>query len=236
MKTHLQIILLLILAMSACTARSSENTDAAGGGGDAKKFIDEANESLLKLNIEGSQAGWVSETYITDDTSALNARSNQRVIEATERLAKDAVRFDKAETTPDLRRELDLLKVSLVMATPSDPKESEELTRIAANLDGEYGKGKWCPDPKKPESCLDINKITDIMRDSRDEKQLREVWEGWHTISPPMRKDYARFVELSNKGARELGFADSGAMWRAKYDMPPDAFAKEVDRLWDQVR
>ncbi len=25
-------------------------------------------------------------------------------------------------------------------------------------------------------------------------------------------------------------------MWRAKYDMPPDEFAKELDRLWDQVR
>ena len=74
------------------------------------------------------------------------------------------------------------------------------------------------------------------MATSRDEKQLRAAWEGWHTISPPMRKDYQRFVELSNKGAQELGFADTGAMWRAKYDMPPDAFTTELDRLWDQVR
>src|SRR2546428_674268 len=51
-----------------------------------------------------------------------------------------------------------------------------------------------------------------------------------------MRKDYQRFVELSNKGAKELGFADTGAMWRSKYDMPPDAFTRELDRLWDQVR
>ena len=51
-----------------------------------------------------------------------------------------------------------------------------------------------------------------------------------------MRKDYQRFVELSNKGAKELGFADTGAMWRSKYDMPPDEFTKELDRLWDQVR
>jgi peptidyl-dipeptidase A len=43
-------------------------------------------------------------------------------------------------------------------------------------------------------------------------------------------------VELSNKGARELGFKDTGAMWRSKYDMPPDQFAKELDRLWEQVR
>jgi peptidyl-dipeptidase A len=51
-----------------------------------------------------------------------------------------------------------------------------------------------------------------------------------------MRQDYARFVELSNKGASELGFPDTGAMWRAKYDMPPDEFTMELDRLWDQVR
>ena len=74
------------------------------------------------------------------------------------------------------------------------------------------------------------------MAKSRDPKELRDVWEGWHTISPPMRKDYPRFVELANKGARELGFADTGAMWRSKYDMPADEFTKEVDRLWEQVR
>ena len=74
------------------------------------------------------------------------------------------------------------------------------------------------------------------MANSRDEKRLRQVWEGWHTISPPMKKDYARFAELSNKGAKELGFADTGAMWRSKYDMPADDFTKELDRLWGQVR
>ncbi len=51
-----------------------------------------------------------------------------------------------------------------------------------------------------------------------------------------MRKDYTRFVELANKGAKELGFADTGAMWRLKYDMPADDFTKEVDRLWEQVQ
>ena len=39
-----------------------------------------------------------------------------------------------------------------------------------------------------------------------------------------------------NQGAKELGYTDVGAMWRSKYDMPPDAFAAEVDRLWGQVK
>ena len=51
-----------------------------------------------------------------------------------------------------------------------------------------------------------------------------------------MRERYSRFVELSNKGARELGFADTGVLWRSNYDMQPDAFAAEVDRLWAQVQ
>ena len=42
--------------------------------------------------------------------------------------------------------------------------------------------------------------------------------------------------QLANKGAKELGFADTGAMWRLKYDMPAEDFTKEVDRLWEQVR
>ena len=203
---------------------------------DAKRFLETVNDTLMKLGIEQNQGGWVAETYITSDTEALNARASQRSIDATARFAKEATRYDTAEVGGVERRQLQLLKVALVMATPSDPKEATELTEIAARLESTYGKGKWCPDPAKPDTCMNIDQITRTMATSRDAKRLREVWEGWHTIAPPMRKDYERFAELSNKGARELGFADTGAMWRAKYDMPPDAFTKELDRLWDQVR
>lgn len=33
-----------------------------------------------------------------------------------------------------------------------------------------------------------------------------------------------------------MGYANTGAMWRSGYDMPPDQFAAETDRLWEQVR
>jgi peptidyl-dipeptidase A len=203
---------------------------------DAQKFIDDANALLLKLGTEASQAGWVSENFITDDTEAIVARVNKEAIDAAARLAKESVKYDKLDLPVDVRREMNLLKLSLVMVTPADSKEGEELTTIAARMDGMYGKGKWCEDPKKPESCLAIGEITNIMATSRDEKRLRQVWEGWQTIAQPMRKDYVRFAELSNKGAKELGFADTGAMWRAKYDMPPDDFTKELDRVWGQLQ
>ncbi len=222
-------------SLSACVSRdvASSNVPAAA---DVKPFLDSASDTMKRLEIEQNQAGWVQQNFITDDTEAIEARVNQRATDAIAKFAKDAARFDKVEVPADERRQLNLLKLALVMVTPSDPKEGEELTRIAARLESTYGKGKWCADPSKPDTCMNIDAITKVMAESRDAAKLRQAWEGWHTIAPPMRNDYARFVELSNKGARELGFADTGAMWRAKYDMPPDAFTKELDRLWDQVR
>jgi peptidyl-dipeptidase A len=230
--------LLWIAAACAAALSCSNGTTSAASAtpADAKTFLDTANDTTLKVGIEASRAGWVQQTYITDDTEALAARANQLANEAGARFAKEATKYDKVDVPADQRRQLTLLKTSLVLATPSDPKESDELSKIMARLESTYGKGKWCTDPSKPDTCKNIDDVTKIMAASRDDKILRAAWEGWHTIAPPMKKDYQRFVELSNKGARELGFADTGAMWRSKYDMLPDAFTRELDRLWDQVR
>ena len=201
---------------------------------DAKKFLDDAEKKLFDLSLESSQASWVQSTYITDDSEAVAAKANERSIAESVRLAKGAVRFDHVKLPPDMARKMMLLKNGLVLAAPANPAESAEVTRLASSLEGTYGKGKYCPEGGKP--CMDIEAVTRILANSQTPAELLDAWRGWHTISPPMRKDFQRFVELSNKGARELGFKDTGAMWRSKYDMPADEFAKEVDRLWLQVR
>jgi peptidyl-dipeptidase A len=222
----------LAVVVAAACSRPAPGPTAA----DAKAFLDQVNATMLRLGTELGQAGWIYSTYITQDTEALNARANQAYIDAVAKYAKEAARFDNVEVPADQRRQLNLLKLALELVTPSDPKEAEEVTKLASGLEATYGRGKWCAEPDDPKSCLDIEQITEVMATSRDEKRLREVWDGWHTISVPMRKDYARFVELANKGAIELGFADTGAMWRLKYDMPAEEFTREVDRLWDQVK
>ena len=116
-----------------------------------------------------------------------------------------------------MARKMKLLKLSLTLAAPSNPKESEELTRLVASMEGTYGKGKYCPEGQ--EKCLTLEDLTRLLANNRDPKQLLDGWVGWHRIAPPMRNDFKRYVELANKGARELGFADTGAMWRSKYDM-----------------
>ncbi len=201
---------------------------------DARKFIEEAEARLLALSVEDNHADWVKSTYIIDDTEILAAKADERLINATVDLAKKSTAFDGIELPGDVARKIKLLKLSLTLATPSDPKESEELTRIAASMEGTYGKGKYCPPGKS--DCLDLEDLERIMANSRKPAELLDAWRGWHAVARPIRPDFVRYVALANKGARELGFADDGAMWRAKYDMPPDDFAKELDRLWEQVR
>jgi len=201
---------------------------------DARKFIDDAEQKLLVLSVDQSRADWIKDTYITQDTEDVSAKLDERAINAAVDYAKQSTRFDGLSLDPVTARKIKLLKLSLTIATPADPRESEELTRITAGMEGTYGKGKYCP--SGPESCKDVEDITRIMAESRDPKQLLDVWTGWHAISKPMRLDFTKYVALANKGAKELGFQDNGAMWRSQYDMPPDDFARELDRLWDQVK
>jgi len=226
------VVLLGVAYMSSADEKSSAKQPPTVAEADA--FIKNAEARLIELSVTASRADWVKATYITDDTEILAAQADERAIAAQVDLAKQATRFDKLTLPPDLARKLLLLKVSLVLPTPADPHASAEITEIASRMEGVYGKGKWCPPGK--DKCLDVEDLTRLMATSHDPGELRDAWVGWHQISRPMRKDFVRFVELSNQGARELGFKDTGALWRSKYDMPPDDFARELDRLWDQVR
>jgi peptidyl-dipeptidase A len=222
----------------ASRAKTSANTKAAASPptvSEAEKFISRAETRLLDLWIKSGRASWVSENFIIDDTETIAADADQAVKAATSQLATDAKRFEKLQLPPDVARKFKLLKLSVDIPAPRDPAAQAELSKIDVSLDADYGKGTWCPDDKK-ENCKQLPDIEKILASSRDPKELLAAWEGWHAIAPPMRKRYARMVELSNQGAREMGFADVGAMWRSGYDMPPADFAKELDRLWEQVR
>ncbi|MDP9194913.1 MAG: M2 family metallopeptidase [Acidobacteriota bacterium] len=209
---------------------------AAPTAEEAAQFVNEAEARLAAMSVDAQRASWVQSTYITYDTQIMAARENEKLINTGVELAKLAARYDGLELPYDVRRKLEIIKLALTSPGPADPALTAEMARIASELEAAYGSGKYCPPGKSGDACLDVNEVTNIMRTSRDPKQLLDVWQGWHTVSPPMRDKYTRFVELMNQGARDLGYPDVGAMWRSKYDMPPDAFAAEVDRLWGQVK
>jgi peptidyl-dipeptidase A len=202
---------------------------------EAEKFIADTENLLADLAAKESRADWVQSNFITDDTEAIASQANQDYIAATTKIAGEVKRFDGMKLPPILDRKFKLLKLSLFSL--SDPKEREEAAKLGTNLEAEYGKGKACPDAGKYKGkCLPIGEVEQVFAKSRDAEELRQIWIAWHEVGAPLRQKFTRFIQLQNKGARELGFKDMGAMWRSNYDMPPEQFSAELERLWNQVR
>jgi len=217
------------------TSSKAEAKKTAPTVEEARAFLETAEAKFFDLTVKAARASWVQENFITEDTEEIAAEANEELNTLSAGLAKAAHRFDGLKLPPEMARKMLLLKLSSTLPAPNDPKEQKELAQVLASLDGDYGRGKWCPG-SDASKCLDVTAIGKLMATSRDPEELKRAWIGWHAVGAPMRKRYARMVELGDKGSRELGFQDAGALWRSNYDMPPDAFAKELDRLWEQLR
>lgn len=217
-----------VSASSTAKAKSAAPTVA-----EAEQFLKNAEARLAKLSDNAQRAAWVYETHITDDTEAISAQASELALEAAGEIALQARRYNALPLSADSKRKLKLLQLNLSI---SDAKDREAYTRLAASMSGEYGKAKYCRNPADASSCQDLGQLEKIMAESRDPAVLKDAWVGWHQQSIKYKDSYAQYVALSNKGAREMGFADTGALWRSQYDMPPAAFAAESERLWQQVK
>ena len=231
--TGFALWILVLSVLASCTPSPETVGDALPA--DAEDFLVQAQAEFLQKAIKAERAAWVKENFITADTEKIAAEAEKEWVASTMKLAKQATRYDEAEVDESTRRKLDLLKVSLTMPAPSDDSLRSELAELGAALGSMYAKGKYCPE-NGGGKCLVLGDLVRTLATSRDPDELRETWVGWRTIAPPMREKYREFVRIGNQGARELGFADLGALWRSKYDMPADDFTKELDRLWEQVR
>jgi peptidyl-dipeptidase A len=229
---------------------------AAPSPSDASAFVGDVEEHLRALWVSRDEASWVNENFITDDTEALAAAGEEATAAYVGEAIKRSQRFEpiRAELAPDVSRKLYLLSTSQTIPAPADAKKRAELAGIEAWMTSAYGKGQYCPPPDSPLSdaarlgkaagksekgagaCLHLDELSRVLRTSHKPAELTEAWRGWHAIGAMLKDRYARYVDLANEGAREIGFADVGAMWRAGYDMPPDAFEADVERLWAEVK
>jgi peptidyl-dipeptidase A len=216
------------LAVLACAAPAAAQQPTAA---DAKAFVENAEAQLDRVNAFANRAQWVRANFITEDTQWLEAKANAEQNELVTRLATEAARFNGVQVDPVTARKLKLLKLYLVSPAPNRPGAAEELAGLVTKLDSTYSSGKFTFKGKQ----ITLNDAEDVLAKSRDPSELKAAWEGWHGVATVMKPDYARFAALSNEGAKGLGFKDTGALWRSNYDMDPDAFAAETDRLWTQV-
>ncbi|MFQ6005458.1 MAG: M2 family metallopeptidase, partial [Woeseia sp.] len=228
MKTRL---ILLALILAGCEVDVSMRP---GNGETADVFVARINDELSELNRETGAAEWVRATYITEDTAILNSLATERYTEWHSRSVAESRKYEGQDLLPETERSLKLLKLGVAAPAPADAAKRRELAELITELEGMYGAGKYCPDDGR--DCMTLPQLSDVMQQSRDYDELLDAWQGWRTISPPMRDKYRRYTELANEGAAELGYEDLGDKWKSAYDMTPVEFEQETLRLWQQVR
>jgi len=223
------------LGLSANALAAPAKKMAAPTVAEAERFVQDAEALLKKLDFNSARAEWVGQNFITDDTEMITAQTGEVRLTASGELALKARRFKGLKLPEATARKLKLLQLTLMLA---DAGDRETYTRLAAGMTGAYGKGKYCPKlaDGSTGACLALGDMEKILAESRDPARLKEIWLGWHSQSPAYKDKYVQYTTLANKGAREMGFADTGALWRSGYDMPPEAFAAEMERLWQQVK
>jgi peptidyl-dipeptidase A len=222
-----------MLIAAACSKPGGDETPSASRES-AEAFVARVNRELTERGRELSTAGFAYATYINQDTEFLNAKANERYLEYFGEAVEQARAYENQQLDPASARALKLLKLGVAAPAPKDPAKLALISALTSKMEGMYGAAKYCPN--EPDSCKDQTQLTDIMAKSRKYDELTEAWTGWHSTARPIRPEYVKFVELANEGARELGFADLGAMWRSNYDMSPEEFSQEATRLWNQVK
>jgi peptidyl-dipeptidase A len=237
LKRPSQIALIVSIALGLCacndatvtTEAADEKTDIAA----AINFVNRAEADLASLSIEANRAEWIYSNFITDDTAALSAAMGEKVTSTSVRYATEAAKYANVDLDPVNARKLNSLRSSIVLPAPLDAAKNAELASIVSQLNGLYGKGKYCFADGR---CLTQPELSNIMAESKDPALLLEAWKGWREIAKPMRPLFEREVELANQGASDLGYTDLSELWRSQYDMEPEAFSAELDRLWAQIK
>ncbi len=223
----------LAIVLAGCSEEPGDDGARTAPAESADEFAARAHEEFLHFAMETEVADWVYATFINTDTAFLLSRAQQRFAAWHANAVKTALQYEGEEMAAATRRTLDLLKFSTAMVAPDNDAEREELAGILAGMEGLYGAGQFC---RSATECISGTELELRMQQTRDYDELLELWAGWREIAVPMRDQYERFVELSNRGAAEFGYADLGAFWRAQYDMSPDEFRAETTRLWEQVK
>jgi len=198
----------------------------------AKSFVSDA-EALLERDYEfQAKTAWIQANFVTEDTNALVAKMSEEATKIGVSLAKGAKKFNSLQLDFDTQRKLEILMSGLILPAPEDDLLSAELAQISSTLDATYAKG--CTDQNQ---CFNLGELSATLANPASSNQDKlDAWVNWRKVSTQMRGGYQRMVEIANQGSKELGYTDTGALWRAKYDMPADEFGAEMDRLWDQVK
>ncbi|KAJ3277818.1 hypothetical protein HK104_002945 [Borealophlyctis nickersoniae] len=193
--------------------------------GSAKTFLKKMDKILSAATTESSEAQWAYETNITDANLEKSTDASVKFNKILTDLIAEGATYKG--NTADEKRQLELLH--LMGGVPKSADDQRKLATLVGEMTGIYSTGKVDGKPLDPD-------LTEILATSRDYQQLQDAYLGWRkAVGPEIKPLYEQFANVSNVGARDGGWPDTGVLWRSGYDMPVADFTDMVEKVWQQV-
>ena len=184
----------------------------------AVEFTTEFNNRALLERNKLEIASWryscnVSSAEAAEEKKAVTL-AFEEFLEQERRKAKEFI--NNEELSEDLQRQIKLIRVS---ATLNNLQKRRRLTEIKIQMQKIYSASQVYDYATKKNLSLSPD-LTNIMANSSRYATLLYAWLDWrNTVGPKLRPLFEEYVNLTNEGARDNGYTNYGAFWRAPYEV-----------------
>ncbi|KAI8789456.1 Angiotensin-converting enzyme (ACE) [Biomphalaria glabrata] len=195
-------------------------------------FLLDYNTRAGLIAYDLTEATWNFNTNLTDYNQNITLDKQLKWDQFLQEAASNATGYDTSVMSEADKRQFQIIKDIGISAQTNETK-LKRLNKILSDMESIYSTAKVCLNST---NCVPLDPdLTKIMAESRDYQLLLDVWKGWSDASGRKMKDlYPEYVELSNEAVQLLGYTDTGAYWRSKYETP--TFEEDVLGLYNQLR
>ncbi len=222
---RVSIYLIVVLTMLwSCTSKQEKMENRM------REFISAYEAKIIPLYRENAFASWEANINGTDEAWA---RSEKATIDYVSFFV-DPVAFAGLKEMkesgmvkdPLLARQLELLYNSYLQGQIDTSLISEQI-RMETAINKKYSNFRASVEGK----TLSDNEVEEVLRNSKDSRELQAAWEGHKMIGPLVSEDVISLVKHRNKIAQKLGFANYHTMSLELSGQKPE----DVTMIFDEL-
>ncbi|MGH2734892.1 MAG: M2 family metallopeptidase [Actinomycetota bacterium] len=186
-------------------------------------------ERIRSLEVDFHRAYWESQIEATAETDARRAELElelRRVKGEPEALIEVREALEEELHDPVLRRQLEVLRLSLTANQMSDPLR-EEIVALSTRVESEFASYR----PEVNGRRLSDNEILEILTSSDDVELRKRAWEASKEVGTRVEGSVRELARLRNQAARDLGFADFYRMSLELAELSEEWLLKTLDEI-----
>jgi len=220
----IMLILLSAVMVSSCSNKKEKMKN------ELVDFIRKHDSVYIPLYKQATLASWNAAISGTPEDFKKSEEAQMELVklfankESFQKL--DSIKISGMITDSLLARQLDVLYRAFLMAK-ADTAKLNAIVRMQTEIEQKYGNFRAEVKGKK----LSDNEVENILRNSKNTEEQKEVWIAQKKIGPVVSEDIKKLVALRNEVAKDLGFKNYHEMSLTLSEQDPQQILSLFDEL-----